>query len=100
MLAYEFHPLAVRELAAAIEHYNQLEVGKGIELARQVFAAIDQVRQHPRSAPKSRGEIRSIVVQPDTRWNYTVHYREAQSCIRVLAIAHQTQQPFYWFGRK
>ena len=100
MLAHEFHPLAARELEEAVEHYESLEIGKGLELARQVRAAIAQVCEFPESAPVARGAIRSIVVQPSSRWEYTVHYRAKPTLIRVLAVAHQARQPFYWFGRR
>ena len=100
MLSYEFHPLAVRELDEAVEHYEDVSPGKGLELARQVHAAILRVREFPESAPRSRGNIRSVVVQSDSRWDYTVHYRVKSTHIRVLAVAHQARQPFYWFGRR
>lgn len=100
MLPYEFHPMAEKELDEAVEHYQAISPGKGLELARQVRAAILQVCEFPDSAPITRGTIRSVVVQPDTRWDYTVHYRVKSTHIRVLAVAHQARQPFYWFGRR
>jgi plasmid stabilization system protein ParE len=62
VLSYEFHPLAERELDEAVEHYEGLSPGKGLELARQVRSAILQVCEFPDSAPRSRGKIRSVVV--------------------------------------
>ena len=100
MLRYEFHPVAVRELDEAVDHYEALAPSKGLELARSVRAAIAQICAHPDSAPISRGTVRSIVVQPDTRWTFTVHYRAKQDHIRILAVAHHARQPFYWFGRR
>lgn len=101
MWPYEFHPLAQRELDEAVGYYEATSPGKGLDLARQVHSAILQVCEFPESAPISRGTVRSVVVQPDSRWDYTVHYRVKGSHIRVLAIAHQARQPFYpfyWFG--
>lgn len=100
MLPYVFHPLAERELDEAVEYYEGILPGKGLELARDVRSAILQVCELPESAPVSRGAVRSIMVQPDNRWSYTVHYRVKSSHIRVLAVAHQARQPFYWFGRR
>ena len=57
MLSYEFHPLAERELDEAVEHYEAISPGKGLELARQVRAAILQVCEFPDSAPITRGTI-------------------------------------------
>ncbi|HET7314497.1 type II toxin-antitoxin system RelE/ParE family toxin [Salinisphaera sp.] len=100
MLAYEFHPLAEKELDEAVGYYEALEFGKGHDLLRQVEAAIEQVRQFPKSAPISRGSVRSLVVQPSQRWSYTLHYRATSSVIRILAVAHQKRQPFYWLQRQ
>lgn len=100
MLPYEFHPLAERELDEAVEYYEAILPGKGMELARDVRSVILQVCEFPESAPASRGAVRSILVQPDNRWSYTVHYRVNPTHIRILAVAHQSRQPFYWFGRR
>lgn len=100
MLACEFHPLAARELDQAVAHYETVAPGKGLELAAQIEAAIAQIRQFPESAPVSRGNVRSVVVQPSSRWAFTLHYSIKPKCIRVLAIAHQRRQPFYWLGRE
>lgn len=100
MLACVFHPLAATELDEAVGHYEGIQTGKGLELAFQVQAAIEQVCKFPESATITRGSVRSIVVQPASRWSYTVHYRTKPGVIRVLAVAHQSRQPFYWFGRR
>lgn len=100
MLPYEFHPLAEAELDEAVAYYEALQSGKGLELARQVETAIDQARLFPESAPIARGTVRSLVIQPSARWSYTVHYRVKPWGLRILAVAHQSRQPFYWFGRR
>jgi len=100
MLAYEFHPLAEKELDEAVAYYEALELGKGRELLQKIQAAIEQARQFPESAPISRGLVRSLVVQPSQRWSYTLHYRATPSIIRILAVAHQKRQPFYWLQRQ
>lgn len=100
MLPYEFHPLAEQELAEEVRHYESLQPGKGIELLGQMSKAIEQIRLHPESAPKTLGLIRSIVIQPSSRWEFIMHYRAKPNRIRILAVAHQKRQPFYWFGRR
>ena len=100
MLPYEFHPLAEREFNEAVDYYEAVAPGKGMELARQVRLAILRVCEVPESAPVTRGIVRSVLVQPAARWSYTVHYRIKPTHIRVLAVAHQARQPFYWFGRR
>lgn len=100
MLAYVFHPLAEAELDEAVSYYENIQPGKGLEFARQVHTAIQQIRAFPQSAPATRGTVRSLVVQPSARWSYTLHYRVTPECLRILAIAHQKRQPFYWFRRR
>ena len=58
MLPYEFHPLAKRELDEAVDYYENISPGKGLELARQVRTAILQVCEFPDSAPISRAAVR------------------------------------------
>ncbi len=100
MRPYVFHPLADAELDEAVGYYEALQPGKGLELAQQIESVIDQIRRFPDSAPLTRGTVRSIVVQPFSRWSYTLHYRVKAEGLRILAVAHQNRQPFYWFGRR
>ncbi len=72
MLPYVFHPLADAELDEAVGYYEALQPGKGLDLAQQVESVIDQIRRFPDSAPLTRGTVRSIVVQPASRWSYTL----------------------------
>jgi len=100
MLPYEFHPLAEAELDEVVAYYEAIEPGKGLELASQVQAAIEQICTFPESAPVTRHPIRSVLVQPSARWSFTLHYSIKRNGLRILAIAHQKRQPFYWLGRR
>lgn len=100
MLPYRFHPLASRELDEAVGYYEGVSPGKGLELARAVRVVVERLQEFPESSPITRGTVRSALVQPSSRWEYTIHYRVKPTVIRILAIAHQSRQPFYWFGRR
>ena len=100
MLAVVFHPLAEAELDEAVGYLETIEPGKGLELARDIQMAITRLQTFPDLAPINCGSVRSWVVQPSTRWRYILHYRVGPASLRVLAIAHQKRQPFYWFGRR
>lgn len=99
MLPYEFHPLAETELDKAVAYYKAVEQGKGFELFNRIQVSIEQIRQYPESAPISRGSVRSFIIQPTQKWSYTLHYRATSDIIRILALAHQKRQPFYWLER-
>lgn len=75
MLPYEFHPLAARELDEAVAHYEAVLPGKGLELAAEVESVTEQVCRHPESAPISRGTVRSVVVQPTSRFTIVSSHR-------------------------
>jgi plasmid stabilization system protein ParE len=100
MLPYEFHPLAEAELDEAVAHYETIQPGKGLEFAFQVQVAIQQIRTFPESAPITLDPVRSVLVQPSRRWSFTLHYSIKSTGIRILAVAHQKRQPFYWLGRQ
>ena len=95
-----FHPLATIELEQAVAHYESIAPGKGLELVECVGACIRQIQAFPDAAPLVRGSVRSVVVQPATRWSYSLHYRVKLGHIRILAFAHQKRQPFYWLTRR
>lgn len=100
MLPFEFHPLAEKDLAKEIGHFESVQAGKGLELLVQIQKVIQQIQEFPESAPVSHGTVRSIVVKPSNRWEFTLHYRAKPDVIRILAVAHHKRQPFYWFGRR
>lgn len=99
-LAYVFHPLAAAELDEAVEYYEAVQAGKGLELADSIERAIEYICSFPEAAPLTRGTVRSKLVMPRRRWHYTLHYRVKGDLVRILAVAHQKRQPFYWFGRR
>lgn len=99
-LLYVFHPLAAVELDEAVDYYELAQAGKGLELAQAVEQAIEHICSFPELAPATRGTVRSKLVMPSTRWHYTIHYRVKDGVVRILAVAHQKRQPFYWFGRR
>jgi plasmid stabilization system protein ParE len=99
-LPYQFHPLAQQELDEAVDFLEAERPGTGLALAAAVERAIHQICEHPQSGPLVRAHIRSRLVLPARRWHYTVFYRVKHDHLRVLAVAHQKRQPFYWFARR
>ena len=72
-----------------------------LEFFDAVDAAIDQIVDLPRSgAPVPRVPtelpVRRLAVK---RFPYHVVYLEAQTHIRILAIAHDRRKPGYWKSR-
>ena len=99
-LSFVFNPLAAIELQQAVEYYESLAPGKGLELLAMAEAAIDFICSFPDAAERRRSNIRSKVLALPRRWHYTIHYRVKGKTVRVLAFAHHKQQPYYWLGRR
>jgi plasmid stabilization system protein ParE len=95
-IAYRLNRHARAELDDAPDEYESQQAGLGSRFAASIEAAIQQVGAFPESAPRVRGDIRRKVV---TDFPYSILYRVRHAHIRILAIAHQHRQPFYWLRR-
>lgn len=46
-MIYSFHPLADAELNEAIDYYEELQSGLGLEFAKEIFSSIQRVIELP-----------------------------------------------------
>jgi plasmid stabilization system protein ParE len=97
MLDFAFNPLAEQEYEAAVEQYAAGQRGVHLRFIETFEAALLQIRQLPESGPLARGAIRSKVL---SGFPYTIYYSVHLSALRILAVAHQRRQPFYWVRRR
>jgi plasmid stabilization system protein ParE len=97
MLDFTFNPLAEEEYAAAVEQYAAGQGDVHLRFIGTFEAALLQIRQFPESGPLARGNIRSKVLSGVP---YTIYYSVRLSALRILAVAHQRRQPFYWIRRR
>jgi len=97
MLDFTFNPLAEQEYAAAVEEYAAGKRGTHLRFITTLEAAILQLRSFPESGPIVRGKVRSKTL---TGFPYTLYYSVTPTAIRILAVAHQHRQPFYWLRRQ
>jgi plasmid stabilization system protein ParE len=58
--------------------------------------AVEFVRVNPEAGTPIRGAIRRWLIR---RFPYSVIYREEESRIYILAVAHQRRRPEYWSDR-
>ena len=96
MLDLTFNPLAEEEYGAAVERYAADRSDVHLRFIETFEAAILQIREFPESGPVARGAIRSKVL---SGFPYTIYYSVRPPVLRILAVAHQRRQPFYWLGR-
>ncbi len=93
-----FNPLAERELADAIEYYEQQRSGLGVEFLEEVRRAVLFLAKYPEAAPQVRGSIRRFVLP---RFPYSLLYRILETGrFRILAVAHHKRHPDYWVERQ
>jgi plasmid stabilization system protein ParE len=97
MLDFTFNPLAEEEYGAAVERYAAGAGDVHLRFIETFEAAILQIREFPESGPIARGGIRSKVL---SGFPYTIYYSVRPSMLRILAVAHQKRQPFYWLRRR
>ena len=92
-----FHRLAERELAEAVDYYEQQRRELGVEFLGAIQRSVDFLGRYPEAAPKIRGDLRAFVL---LRFPYSLIYRPLSSAaIRILAVAHHSRLPLYWSRR-
>src|SRR5829696_3582757 len=97
MKGARFNPLAERELAEAIQYYEEQSPGQGLRFLDEVEHALIFIRRHPEAAPRVLESIRRFVL---ASFPYYLLYRPLKSGgLRILAVAHQKRRQGYWIGR-
>ena len=90
------HPSALAELKSAVSWYLEQNEAAATNFADELDRAIDLVIASPRRWPVGERGTRKFVLQ---RFPYAVIYRENETTIVVLAIAHGHRHPGYWKDR-
>jgi len=92
----EFHPQALAEFSTALGWYLQRSEAAASRLVAELDRAIDLVRGTPGRWPKGEHSTRKFVLR---RFPFAVIYREKESVVQILAIAHGHRRPGYWKKR-
>jgi len=93
---YHFHPEAWAELENADSWYRQRSPETSIRFIAAVFGALEDIARWPHTWPEYLHGARRFVLQ---RFPYSIVYRENESDIHVLAVAHSHRRPGYWKDR-
>ena len=91
-----FHPEAGAEFADAVAYYEDCEIGLGLDLSREVYAAIQNAVDYPAMWPEMDEYIRRCLVH---RFPYGVLYSIEPHGIFILAVMHLHRDPDYWKHR-
>jgi toxin ParE1/3/4 len=92
---------ARNELRAVVAWYEDKQPGLGDEFFAEIEHTLELIERHPglgASVPRVAAE-RGTRRLPLRRFPYTVVYREAEIEIQIVAFAHNSRKPGYWFSR-
>jgi plasmid stabilization system protein ParE len=94
-------PEASAELEDAAVWYEQKRTGLGVEFVQAVDAALDQIARWPRIGERVLNVPSDIPARrwPVNRFPYHAIYLEWEGIIRILAFAHDSREPGFWFSR-
>jgi len=92
----EFHPGAMADYATAFDWYfdrsHLAAQGFDEELAR----AVEQIKGNPRRWSANQDGTRRFLLR---HFPFSIIYRELQSVIEIVAVAHARRRPDYWRRR-
>lgn len=98
MKSVRFNRLAEREIDDAFRYYEEESAGLGERFLEEVESGIAFLRRYPEAAPKITDSIRRFVLP---NFPYSLLYRPLSSgVLRILAVAHQKREPYYWMRRR
>lgn len=94
--AYHFHPQAWAEFETAESWYRQRSPDSSLRFLAAVYDALEDISQRPQTWPAYLHGSRRLVLQ---QFPYSIIYREKESFVEILAIAHGHRRPGYWRKR-
>lgn len=87
---------AAQELYDAIEFYNDLDSGLGLDLVEAFDAALSQIVEFPESGSPYLQKTRRTLLR---HFPFSIVYRIRMDMIEVVAFAHRARKPDYWTER-
>lgn len=94
-------PEASAELEDAALWYERQRAGLGSEFVQAIDAALDQIARWPEIGRRVSGVPNDVPARrwPVSRFPYHVVYLKWEGMIRLLAFAHDSREPGFWFSR-
>ena len=99
--AFRPEPEASAELEDAVVWYDGQRPGLGLEFVQAVDVALERISRWPEIGRRVPGVPKDVPARrfPVTRFPYHIAYMEWDGVIRLLAFAHDSRKPGYWFSR-
>lgn len=92
-----FHPEAREELLAAVDFYNQVESGLGLDFANEIQAAVDMIEAFPNAWTPVDSDLCRCLVR---RFPYAILYAVERDVVMIYAVMHIHRDPDYWKSRR
>jgi hypothetical protein len=95
-MRFYFHEYAETEFDKAVEYYEDIQPGLGLEFAREVYRTIKRILQFPEAwSPNSKNTRRCLV----NRFPFGIIYQLKSGMVRIIAVADLRRRPGYWLNR-
>ena len=91
-----FHPEAMREFIEAVDYYENLGRGLGVDFVKEIYIGIDLISLYPQAWHRVSKHARRFLIH---RFPYGIVYRKEGKMIYVLAIMRLNREPNYWKER-
>jgi plasmid stabilization system protein ParE len=91
-----YHEAAEVELLNEVGYLELRRKGLGRRFLSEVERALGLIAQFPQSAEEIRPGIRKRVLR---KFRYALTYSLEKEEILILAVAHTSRRPGYWFDR-
>lgn len=87
------------EIEHYVRRYESERAGLGDRLWNDIQTAIELIADHPligETVRRTRGLVRRV---PLRHFPFFLLYRERESYIQIVALAHTSRRPYYWRSR-
>ena len=95
-MRFYFHEHAEMEFVRTIDFYEDRRPGLGMAFAREVYATIARIIQHPEAWSAMTKNTRRCLVN---RFPFGVIYQAKADFILIIAVADLQRLPGYWLNR-
>jgi len=95
-MRFRFHPDAEIEFMEAIDYYERIDSGLGLDFAIDVHEAISRAYTYSNSWARIQGDIRRSLVD---RFPFGILYEKKDGMLYILAVMHLHREPNYCVDR-
>lgn len=95
-MRFYFHEYAETEFDRAVECYEDIQSGLGLEFASEVYMAIKRVLQFPEAWSTISKNTRRFLVN---RFPFGIICQLKSGMVRIIAVADLRRHPGSWLGR-